>query len=88
MGLLADLTWSDPDPAIEGYEESPRGAASLFGIDALKTFCDQLGLELIIRAHQVQMSFKRVMNFSVIVDWSPYFRRQIIVLNLIMPHVS
>uniref|UniRef100_A0AAF5RV04 Serine/threonine-protein phosphatase n=1 Tax=Wuchereria bancrofti TaxID=6293 RepID=A0AAF5RV04_WUCBA len=53
MGLLADLTWSDPDPAVSGYEESPRGAASVFGSDALKAFCDQLGLELIIRAHQV-----------------------------------
>lgn len=53
MGLLADLTWSDPDPAVQGYEESPRGAASIFGKDALKSFCDQLGLELIIRAHQV-----------------------------------
>ncbi|VDK78832.1 unnamed protein product [Litomosoides sigmodontis] len=53
MGLLADLTWSDPDPAVVGYEESPRGAASVFGKDALKSFCDQLGLELVIRAHQV-----------------------------------
>ncbi|VBB34925.1 unnamed protein product, partial [Acanthocheilonema viteae] len=53
MGLLADLTWADPDPAVAGYEESPRGAASVFGKDALKSFCDQLGLELVIRAHQI-----------------------------------
>uniref|UniRef100_A0A915A1F0 Serine/threonine-protein phosphatase n=3 Tax=Parascaris univalens TaxID=6257 RepID=A0A915A1F0_PARUN len=53
MGVLADLTWADPDPTITGYEESPRGAASVFGEDALKTFCDNLGLELIVRAHQV-----------------------------------
>lgn len=55
MGVLADLTWADPDPAVRGYEESPRGAASIFGPDALKSFCDNLGLELIIRAHQVQI---------------------------------
>lgn len=53
MGVLADLTWADPDPTITGYEESPRGAASVFGEDALKAFCDNLGLELIVRAHQV-----------------------------------
>ncbi|CAG9540022.1 unnamed protein product [Cercopithifilaria johnstoni] len=53
MGLLADLTWADPDAAVEGYEESPRGAASVFGKDALKAFCEQLGLDLIVRAHQV-----------------------------------
>lgn len=53
MGLLADLTWSDPDENISGYEDSPRGAACIFGTDALKKFCDQLGLELVVRAHQV-----------------------------------
>src|SRR5690606_17921165 len=25
MGVVADLTWSDPDLMIRGYEESPRG---------------------------------------------------------------
>ncbi|VDM99204.1 unnamed protein product, partial [Thelazia callipaeda] len=53
MGILADLTWADPDPGVSGYEESPRGAASIFGKDALKSFCNNLGLELVIRAHQV-----------------------------------
>lgn len=68
LGILADLTWvsfsnnqmltvlnlqADPDPTIQGYEESPRGAARIFGPDALKQFCDTLGLELVIRAHQV-----------------------------------
>uniref|UniRef100_A0A914YTP5 Serine/threonine-protein phosphatase n=2 Tax=Panagrolaimus superbus TaxID=310955 RepID=A0A914YTP5_9BILA len=53
LGVLADLTWADPDPLISGYEESPRGAARIFGPDALKKFCRMLGLELIVRAHQV-----------------------------------
>uniref|UniRef100_A0AC34F1Q9 Serine/threonine-protein phosphatase n=1 Tax=Panagrolaimus sp. ES5 TaxID=591445 RepID=A0AC34F1Q9_9BILA len=53
LGILADLTWADPDPQVKGFEESPRGAARIFGPDALKEFCNTLGLELIIRAHQV-----------------------------------
>jgi len=53
LGILADLTWADPDPAIAGYDESPRGAARIFGPDALKSFCKKLGLELVVRAHQV-----------------------------------
>ncbi|TKR77458.1 hypothetical protein L596_018429 [Steinernema carpocapsae] len=53
LGVLADLTWADPDPNIQGYEESPRGAARIFGPDALKAFCKLHGLELIVRAHQV-----------------------------------
>uniref|UniRef100_A0A1I7RVW4 Serine/threonine-protein phosphatase n=1 Tax=Bursaphelenchus xylophilus TaxID=6326 RepID=A0A1I7RVW4_BURXY len=53
LGILADLTWADPDPNIELYEDSPRGAARVFGEAALEAFCKQLGLELIVRAHQV-----------------------------------
>lgn len=52
IGIIADLTWSDPDPNIEGYEDSPRGAAHIFGETALKNFCQQHGLDLIVRAHQ------------------------------------
>lgn len=53
LGILADLTWADPDPDVQGFEESPRGAARIFGPDALRAFCDQLGVELVVRAHQV-----------------------------------
>ncbi|XGW03075.1 hypothetical protein V3C99_014797 [Haemonchus contortus] len=53
IGVIADLTWADPDPNISGYEESPRGAARIFGADALKNFCKLHGLDLIVRAHQV-----------------------------------
>jgi diadenosine tetraphosphatase ApaH/serine/threonine PP2A family protein phosphatase len=53
MSIIADLTWSDPNPEISGYQESPRGAAHLFGEDALRSFCKQLGIDLVVRAHQV-----------------------------------
>ncbi|KAI6173383.1 Serine/threonine-protein phosphatase [Aphelenchoides besseyi] len=53
LGILADLTWADPDPNIQNYDESPRGAARIFGAAALKNFCNALGLELVVRAHQV-----------------------------------
>ncbi|KAI6205489.1 hypothetical protein M3Y94_00797900 [Aphelenchoides besseyi] len=53
LGILADLTWADPDPNIQNYDESPRGAARIFGATALKNFCNALGLELVVRAHQV-----------------------------------
>ncbi|CAD5212376.1 unnamed protein product [Bursaphelenchus okinawaensis] len=53
LGILADLTWADPDPEIQMYEDSPRGAARVFGEEALESFCKQLGLEMIVRAHQV-----------------------------------
>ncbi|PAV75522.1 hypothetical protein WR25_14692 [Diploscapter pachys] len=53
IGVIADLTWADPDDKVTGYVESPRGAARIFGKDALEAFCKQHQLELIVRAHQV-----------------------------------
>lgn len=57
IGIIADLTWADPDPAITGYEESPRGAARVFGVNALQDFCRTHQLDLVVRAHQVRISF-------------------------------
>ncbi|CAI5452304.1 unnamed protein product [Caenorhabditis angaria] len=53
VGVLADLTWADPDPVVAEYEPSPRGASYVFGSKALRTFQSRLGLQLIIRGHQV-----------------------------------
>uniref|UniRef100_A0A0N5BKL7 Serine/threonine-protein phosphatase n=1 Tax=Strongyloides papillosus TaxID=174720 RepID=A0A0N5BKL7_STREA len=53
LGVLADLTWADPDVGISGYEDSPRGAARVFGKEALEAFLAKHNLELIVRGHQV-----------------------------------
>ncbi|CAD6198814.1 unnamed protein product [Caenorhabditis auriculariae] len=55
IGVIADLTWADPDATTKGYSESPRGAARIFGADALKSFCKMHNIELVVRAHQVVM---------------------------------
>ncbi|CAI5445105.1 unnamed protein product [Caenorhabditis angaria] len=53
VGILADLTWADPEPEIDLYQESPRGAANIFGAKAVEDFCKNFDLDLIVRAHQV-----------------------------------
>ncbi|KRY91605.1 Serine/threonine-protein phosphatase PP1 [Trichinella pseudospiralis] len=52
-GVLCDLLWADPDGNANGYGESPRGAGCVFGANAVFEFCDNMGIDLIARAHQV-----------------------------------
>ncbi|GMT01959.1 hypothetical protein PENTCL1PPCAC_24133, partial [Pristionchus entomophagus] len=52
VGLMVDLLWSDPSPKTEWYAPSHRGASSVFGARAISTFCQHLGVDLIVRAHQ------------------------------------
>jgi serine/threonine-protein phosphatase PP1 catalytic subunit len=52
-GLLCDLLWADPDKDVSGWVENDRGVSFTFGADALETFNSRLGLDLIVRAHQV-----------------------------------
>merc|ERR1712070_854533 len=52
-GLLCDLLWADPDKDLSGWSENDRGVSYTFGPDVLGTFEDRLGLDLVIRAHQV-----------------------------------
>jgi len=52
-GLLCDLLWSDPDPNIEGWQDSDRGVSCTFGPDRVADFLDKNELDLICRGHQV-----------------------------------
>jgi len=52
-GLLCDLLWSDPDPNVSGWAENDRGVSFVFGKNVVERFLDDMGLDLIVRAHQV-----------------------------------
>lgn len=54
--LLIDLMWSDPR-GTGGYGPSFRKSNGIFmfGPDVSKAFCDQNGLSLVVRSHEVKM---------------------------------
>ena len=52
-GIPNDLLWADPDPRGKGWSQNNRGTSYLFGKDIVHQYCRKLGLELIVRAHQV-----------------------------------
>eukprot|EP01006_Ploeotia_vitrea_P046324 TRINITY_DN67017_c10_g3_i1.p1 TRINITY_DN67017_c10_g3~~TRINITY_DN67017_c10_g3_i1.p1 ORF type:complete len:525 (-),score=31.65 TRINITY_DN67017_c10_g3_i1:358-1932(-) len=52
-GLLCDLLWSDPQIAALGWVSSQRGVSQCFGEDVVEGTLQNLGLDLIVRAHQV-----------------------------------
>merc|ERR1740138_297089 len=52
-GVLCDLLWADPEKELEGWLENDRGVSWTFGADVVEGFCRHLGLDLVVRAHQV-----------------------------------
>ena len=52
-GILSDTVWSDPEEKIHNWGANSRGEGYIFGINAVEDFCQQNGVALIIRAHQV-----------------------------------
>ncbi|CAB3405908.1 unnamed protein product [Caenorhabditis bovis] len=52
-GLLIDLLWSDPTNKGDGWFHSIRGISYMFGKAVVEQACKNLGIDLIIRAHQV-----------------------------------
>ncbi|OHT09302.1 Serine/threonine-protein phosphatase PP1-1 [Tritrichomonas foetus] len=52
-GFIADLLWADPQPDIQGYNESERGTSYTFGQDIADDFLQKNDFDLICRAHQV-----------------------------------
>lgn len=52
-GMLIDLLWSDPTNKGEGWFYSPRGISYAFGKGVMSAACKILGIDMVIRAHQV-----------------------------------
>lgn len=53
-GLMMEMLWADPQTA-PGRGPSKRGVGMQFGPDVTKRFCDNNGLEAVIRSHEVRM---------------------------------
>jgi Diadenosine tetraphosphatase and related serine/threonine protein phosphatases len=53
-GLMMEMLWTDPQTEV-GRGPSKRGVGLQFGPDVTKRFCENNGLEAIIRSHEVRM---------------------------------
>jgi len=53
-GLMMEMLWTDPQ-TLPGRGPSKRGVGLMFGPDVTKRFCENNGLEAIIRSHEVRM---------------------------------
>lgn len=52
-GLMMEMLWTDPQ-SEPGRGPSKRGVGMQFGPDVTKRFCENNGLEAIIRSHEVR----------------------------------
>ena len=52
-GLLCDLLWSDPTEKMDDFGENERGVSVCYGKNAIASFLDRNGLDLIVRGHLV-----------------------------------
>lgn len=69
--ILNTILWSDPDPEIEGFGESPRGMGYRFGEKVLCSFLDGVKMKTLIRAHEcVQTGIQTMFNERLYVVFS------------------
>uniref|UniRef100_A0A7E4VV46 Serine/threonine-protein phosphatase n=1 Tax=Panagrellus redivivus TaxID=6233 RepID=A0A7E4VV46_PANRE len=53
-GLAQDLLWADPESGVKGFQPNKiRAVSHVFGEDAVQSKIKQLGIDMVIRAHQV-----------------------------------
>ncbi|CAI2340077.1 unnamed protein product [Caenorhabditis sp. 36 PRJEB53466] len=52
-GIINDMLWADPDISVFEWKTSSRGSGFVFGTNVIDDTCARLGIELIIRAHQL-----------------------------------
>lgn len=57
LGLLCDLLWSDPDKEVEGWGSNDRGVSFTFSNSILENFLKKHDIDLLCRAHQVNIIF-------------------------------
>lgn len=70
-GGMADLVWSDPNPSIQDFAISPRGAGYVFGERVTRQFCHYNSINHISRAHQLCMEGYQVLfNDLLSTVWS------------------
>ncbi|KAH7698057.1 Protein R13A5.11 [Aphelenchoides avenae] len=55
IGAINDMLWADPEPSIDFWRLSSRGSGFCFGAKATEEMCKKLGVDLILRAHQLCM---------------------------------
>lgn len=54
QGLMMEMLWTDPQPT-PGRGPSKRGVGLQFGPDVTRRFCENNGLDAVIRSHEVRM---------------------------------
>lgn len=55
FGLLNDLLWSDPSDLSPNWSENDRGVSVCFGRNNINNFLQKFDLDLICRAHMVNI---------------------------------
>ncbi|KAI1720455.1 calcineurin-like phosphoesterase domain-containing protein [Ditylenchus destructor] len=53
ISIITDVLWSDPCITIPYFTDSPRNVSQVFGEKAVEEFCERMGIDIIVRGHQV-----------------------------------